>query len=646
MIDIHFKDNYKGTLDSQYYVPQSALSAPTSVQTANQLSEATSRLNAGVLGVDLAPINPEIFEQIPKQHFKEINRLMEMNDAKASLHGPIVDLAGFSQQRHDELLRKQTEKQVEYFVDRAHDLDPKGNTPINFHINTAIPGESWRKLSKDEVKAEGIDKLSKQELEGRGISKERGYGYEVNERMGIVNQDTGQLNVIDREVKHFPGGEEVWTPERRLMSLNKTQWDEEKLRILEFQRYKGEVMDRLTRLEQQAIPLRVARDKMVLSEDEKKRLKEIEGSIALHQQHMAEFDTHVQTGLSELHHKLQYVPEKYKNKVDDLMKDVRQDFKVVDRKFNSLVNQYQNKLDKANTEQDKLKVLQDFSRESTQITEKPLRDLQLKLGNVGASGGIPSPELWTSTNKIAKDKTAETLSNVVFNAYKKYKSKTPLITLENYYQDLTLGSAKDMKATVEETRDLFSKKLVKEFGMSEERAKREAEKTIGVTWDVGHINVMRKHGYSEKEILKELKKVAPMVKQLHITDNFGFTDAHLPPGMGNAPIGKELEALKKKGFKFEKGNVIVESGSFVAQFKENPHLYAAEYFGSSLYTEKRAPYWPEMWETEGVYGLGYGPIFPEVHFREMYGAGFSNLPISLGGQAGEDRSRFAGTPNE
>ena len=57
------------------------------------------------------------------------------------------------------------------------------------------------------------------------------------------------------------------------------------------------------------------------------------------------------------------------------------------------------------------------------------------------------------------------------------------------------------------------------------------------------------------------------------------------------------------------------------------------------------PYWKDVWETEGKYGLGYGPTLPEQHFA-MYGGGFSNLPLELGGQVPGDRSRFAGTPNQ
>ena len=106
-------------------------------------------------------------------------------------------------------------------------------------------------------------------------------------------------------------------------------------------------------------------------------------------------------------------------------------------------------------------------------------------------------------------------------------------------------------------------------------------------------------------------------------------------------IAKEM---KKRGLEFKKGSVIVEAGAYVAQFKESPHPPTLEYFESPLYTYKTMPYWKDIWETEAPYGLGYGQILPEQHLQ-MYGAGFSNLPMDLGGPISQDRSRFAGTPN-
>ena len=614
-----FKKDYFGNMDSTY-VPQYALGAPTSPQTANQIAEATARLNAGVLGVDISMVNPEIMEQIPKQHFKEIDRLMKLTGARATMHGPIVDLAGFTQQGWQEEARKENEGQVKYFVDMAHKLDEDGNTPINFHINTMMPGEQWRKLSKEEY-----NKLSKEEKEY--VNPIAPGEYEIKESEGIVNQETGQVNLMKRELKQYPYGPKVWTPEERLENINQTEWDKEKLDVFELQRRKAQIEDRFLRLAQEIQPYDQAHEKGVLTQDEEFKRQEIKKEIGRLRSNINEFDTHINSTLNEVFNRLKYVPKEEESKAKEIVHEIQEDPSM--RK----IKDYREKIEAGK------KLNEDQILDYHSALNESVKNIQLKLDQA------PTPELWTPANKIAKEKTAETVANVAFDAYKKYKDSTPIIVLENYQPGLTLGRAGEMAKTVEETRNKFAEKLVKEKNISQDKAKEVAEKLIGVTWDVGHINFLRRHGYSEEDIKRETQKIAPYVKQVHITDNFGFSDAHLPPGMGNAPIKEELKILEKAGFKFEKGNVIVEAGAYVAQFKESPHLYALEYFESPLYTYKTLPYWKDIWETEGKYGLGYGATLPEQHLA-MYGSGFSSLPLELGGQITGDRSRFAGTPNQ
>jgi len=378
-------------------------------------------------------------------------------------------------------------------------------------------------------------------------------------------------------------------------------------------------------------PYEEANKENVLTSDEKKLKENLEKEKLRLQAHMIELDQHIYSNLNEIFNQLKYVPDNKKEEADKLIKEIREDPNLI--KIKRLQDTTFKNRDLTASQIEK------YNDEYQKALVDGMRNLQIKLSEA------PTPEVWTPSNKLAKEKTAETVSNAALDAYKKYKEHTPIIVLENYQPGLTLGRASEMAKTVEETRKLFAEKLMKEKNVSADKAKETAEKLIGVTWDVGHINFMRKEGYSEEDIKRETEKIAPYVKQVHITDNFGFNDAHLPPGMGNAPIKDQLRILEKAGFKFDKGNVIVEAGAFVAQFKENPHLYALEYFESPLYTYKTMPYWKDVWETEGKYGLGYGPTLPEQHFA-MYGGGFSNLPLELGGQVPGDRSRFAGTPNQ
>ena len=129
-----------------------------------------------------------------------------------------------------------------------------------------------------------------------------------------------------------------------------------------------------------------------------------------------------------------------------------------------------------------------------------------------------------------------------------------------------------------------------------------------------------------------------------MNDNFGWDDAHISTGMGNAPIKAQMEELKKKGFKFDRGNLIAEPGAYAAEFKVNPHADMLAYFETPMFRESTAgPTWDYALESEGFYKMGYGPFLPNTHFRSLYGAGFSNLPPELGGVGtGEGQSRFAG----
>ncbi len=55
------------------------------------------------------------------------------------------------------------------------------------------------------------------------------------------------------------------------------------------------------------------------------------------------------------------------------------------------------------------------------------------------------------------------------------------------------------------------------------------------------------------------------------------------------------------------------------------------------------PYWNQNAWTTGGYFAGYGNN-PDIH-HSIYGSGFSNLPVELGGQTG-GRSRVSGAPIE
>jgi hypothetical protein len=252
---------------------------------------------------------------------------------------------------------------------------------------------------------------------------------------------------------------------------------------------------------------------------------------------------------------------------------------------------------------------------------------------------LSPPEILKPFQDFAIDKASDTFSNVAFNAYEKFRDKAPIISIENPPAGLGLSRAEDLKALIETTRKKFVEKA-KQTGMSEEQAKREAEKLIGATWDVGHINMIRKFGYGKEALVKEAEKIAPFVKHIHLSDNFGFEHTELPMGMGNVPAKEIMELISKENKKAKK---IVEAANWYEHFKSTPFRETLAAFGSPIYSMKMAPYWSKAIDMSGSYFAGYG-INPDIH-HSIYGAGFANLPVELGGQM-QGKSRVSGAPIE
>jgi len=133
-----------------------------------------------------------------------------------------------------------------------------------------------------------------------------------------------------------------------------------------------------------------------------------------------------------------------------------------------------------------------------------------------------------------------------------------------------------------------------------------------------------------------------MVKHVHLTDNFGYADTHLAPGMGNVPFKKILEQLEKTG-RFDEMRKITEAGGFVQHFKQSPHPHTLAAFGSPIYAAKSGAGWNQAHQVQGTYSSGYGTLNPQTH-HSYFGAGFTTMPVELGGSMPGGESRFGGTP--
>ncbi len=418
----------------------------------------------------------------------------------------------------------------------------------------------------------------------------------------VINTDTGSINKIPLKERHFPGEEGKRDVKIELRKINEEQWDEN-LRQLAY--YSDIGNERVERSMATAIA----------AEAEKKSGRQLTNE---ENQMISMFNSGA-TFLNSSYDGLKKIFDVALNKSSG-------DDKTKILKF---YEEIKPKVEKINTNSK--------SKQSVAL-RKDIIDKGIEtLSNLSTP-----PQLFQDLNEFSKEKTIETFSNVAFDSFKKFKDKSPIISIENPPVGSAFGRAEDLKDIVEKARQKFVEKAVKE-GINEREAKKAAEKVIGVTWDVGHINMLRKYGYEAKDIVKETEKVAPFVKHVHLSDNFGFEHTELPMGMGNVPIKEILDKLGKEGFNAKK---IIEAGNWWQHFRTPPFKETLEALGSPIYGMNMGPYWNQNEGFQQNYFGGYGMMLPQINY-ETFGGGFSQLPTELGGQrGGAQGSRMSGRPME
>ena len=571
---------------SSYSVSVGEIGAAVDPRTANQLGELNIKLNPGVKTIELQGINTQTLESIPEQHLDEIKRLSKLTGVKPTLHGPLLEASGIGKEGWTEEQRIGVERQIESAVLRAHKLDPDGNINVTFHSTSELP-------------------------ELRPHIKEK--GKKIEQGLYIVNEDTGQIGMIRPEKRYFgeegkfTGEELKFEAEKELERKNKETWTENLSAVNRYADYGEEA---LRNIEQQAPDIysnygKVDKEKLIKDEDDRRKYEQVERGI-----------THGQV----------YLRDAYRN--------LRSLF---DRAWSS-ANEEEKKVLKKFADEATPKISKNFEIDPEKIQE--LRQVVEKGLDVLSS--LKPPKILTPLDDFVIKKSSQTFANAAESAYNKFADKAPIISIENPPAGGGLSTGEDLKKLVIASREQLAKNLSEHKGFSSSQAKQIAEKMIGATWDVGHINMLRKKGYSEKEIVEETKKIAHYVKHVHLSDNFGLDHTELPMGMGNVPLKPMMEELRKAGFK---GKEIIEAGNWWQFFAEhgggNPFKPSIEAFNSPIYAMEEGP----GWSKSGIYWAyfsGHGPINPPVH-HNIYGAGFQTLPLELGGeiQTGE-RGRFAG----
>ncbi|MBI5391527.1 hypothetical protein HZB00_00840 [Candidatus Woesearchaeota archaeon] len=655
-----FYSKYEGPMDPppKFRMTNSELGAPTNPTIAKQLEEFGKLLNQGIKNIEIGTLSADKFEAIPKEHFTSIRQLAKLTGTKPSVHGPMMDLAGFDERngKWSEETRKGTERQVLSIFERAKELDPekKGNVPIVFHAG-AVFAQEYRKGLMEESRT--LDEKGNETIEikpyDRGVSA-----------MGVVNQDTGDVTRLEYEKKFSirDGKEHIWTPDNRLNSLNQTQWDEEQLKVLAYQK---EITDLREKIEQ-----RLKQNEAIvnagLSQHDQYAHTILKNDQELHlfDQHLEHLRQKMESSYTELYDRFQkFAKEEDKKEFGESFKKIKDEFN-----FKELRQKAQESFQQAHKIQKQLTTSEDPEEQlRLRVAYREAEVRALDYGAllpakalVTATSEMKAPDIWRPVGDFAKEKTVETVSNVILEAYKRYKDQTPFIAIENFWTNTPMSTAKELADAVEKSREALQKKLMHDakLKMPEGEAKKVAEKLIGATWDIGHINNLRKAGWEgeelKKKIIEETKEIAKhnVVKHVHITDNFGFFDSHFPPGMGNVPVKEIMEELEKQwaqqrasGRLPQDPRGIVEAGGFVAEIGQNPTQAILSYFESPFYAHDPNA---GSWNTDSKpFYSGYRNSFiefPQTHFN-LYGSSFTTLPREVGGQIGGEKSRFSDTPN-
>ncbi|MEK6919279.1 MAG: hypothetical protein AABW73_04570 [Nanoarchaeota archaeon] len=614
------------TIFQGYKVPAANLGATTSINTANQLKQVGDLMKQGIRNIEVSLVHKKVFDQIPAGHMKEIANLAKLNKAEISLHAPFDDMtdpSGFSKQGGwSEENRKQVERELMYVVERGQALNTSGNMPIVFHSSAVIPGSSM---------VPGKD------------------GAET-EQLIVYNYVDNQLTPIKNEEKYYlsnyakTGKGKKDDIQKELADTNSTYWDN-KIKPAIFRKAEGEKI-----LEDAQLILAGLDSEGLVANQKDPRV-----AAGIHKVRLAnEYFREAHKSLNSTFHQAVEVAKANGNqKLQDELRNISKKFLEETKEIRGDGDGEQKKgihpLVAANIESGALNKL--MQRMEHVITNPLHPRFDKEEDSITENDIIEGPKAFVSIEEFAKKNTSETFSEVAFQSYKRFPGKAPVMAIENPPYGGALSSGKELKELIEMSRQKFAQKLFEKEGMSLDQATKIAERTIGATWDTVHIGKMVEKGFTKKDIMKETETIAPFVKHVHLNDSLGGSTDDVVPGMGDIQIKETLEAFNKANKDFGKTRKIFEGGAFVAQWQTSPQPMVLEAMGSPIYVNGTEGVPQGLnWNraagaaNQNIYYSGMGDTLPDYNFQS-FGAGFTGLPTSLGGQMGGARgSRFSGTP--
>ena len=198
MVDYSIKDIYQGGTSSlspkysqmpsqygsifgDYRINPATFGMTTDPRTADILKDASAKLNVGAKHIELSAVTPEVFESIPDQQLKEINRLSKLTGVTVSVHGPILEPSGMTKEGFSDSNRQAIERQMLSAVERSHIVSPDGSIPVTFHSSA---------LLQDEIPARSLNGT-----------------IQAPEGVMVMRPEDGKFGMIPLKERTFPGDE-------------------------------------------------------------------------------------------------------------------------------------------------------------------------------------------------------------------------------------------------------------------------------------------------------------------------------------------------------------------------------------------------------------------------------------------------------
>ena len=394
-----------GELFTGYRIGAARIGAATSIQTANQITEVSNRLSEGVKTVEVQPLSEDVFEVIPKQHLKEINRLSKLTGSEVTVHAPMIEPSGFTDRGWSEGERAAAEEHLKSIVERSHEMNPQAHVTI--HATAGLPGT--------------------QKFFAKGEERE--------EQMTAINQDTYQMAPLRREEAYDPQKDKVrmYEPEERLKVINESEWVNS---ISNLAFYKKQADEILEVVQPALIAYKEKMEQLAKGEIKLEDLTQ-EQRVAIGQ--LNEQASRAQTFLGNVDASIRNLYEKaYKFGDSETKKDLLKVFEFR-KKF------------KEEAKEKKLAFPEYIAAESRLVD-----------GQINALNNTRPPQLYIPAEEFAIDKSATTLGNVAFKAYKEFGEKSPIVSVENVFPGMAFSRAEELKQLIEKSREKFVEAARKE----------------------------------------------------------------------------------------------------------------------------------------------------------------------------------------